>query len=260
MCGSALLVAMTPWDDAAARHLAEVVEALNNLGLIDLLHGQVADTWRTNMERYEQSRLGDTPRAFGFLSAENIQQRLVRLCSGPASTWYELGVRVATPDNSLLIRACGVDIHVMKAPSSQPRTPDWDTAFTWSGESATRQRCARRNSEQYLSSAGAAPDGSLFALPEASPAKSDATRCRDAFLVWSGEVSTGLTAGWLGLPCDGERPWLAVQRLWWDEAGGPNSLAEVQPAGPQPTDGFEAQPLPSAPVRLKPRRAQEGSS
>ena len=55
-------------------------------------------------------------------------------------------------------------------------------------------------------------------LPEALIPGHDAARCRDVFLVWTGEASTGLTAGWLGLPCEGDRPWLAVQRLWWDES------------------------------------------
>ena len=115
--GSALLVTMTFSDDDADRHLADVVERLDDIDLVDLLHQQIADTWRTNMDRFERP-LGDTLRAFGFLSAENIQQRIVRLCTGPASTWYERGVRVSTPDNSLLIAACGAELHVMKAPAS----------------------------------------------------------------------------------------------------------------------------------------------
>ena len=145
---------MSAWDGGAARHLADVVERLDDIGLIELMHQQVADTWRTNMARFEPCMLGDTLRAFGFLSAENIQQRLLRLCCGCQSSWFERGVRVATPENSLLIAACGIDIHVMKAPSSPSRIPDWATAFTWSAESATRQRCARRNSEQYRWSTG----------------------------------------------------------------------------------------------------------
>ena len=206
------------WDGGAARHLADVTERLDDIGLVELLHQQVADTWRMNMARFQPTALGDTLRAFGFLSAENIQQRLLRLCSNRQSSWFDRGVRVATPENSLLIAACGVDIHVMKAPSSTSRIPDWATAFSWSTESATRQRCARRNSEQYRWSAGDLSEESLFALPEVLLPGADAARCRDVFLVWNGDVATGLTAGWLGLPCEGDRPWLAIQRLWWDES------------------------------------------
>ena len=209
---------MITWDGGAARHLADVVERLDDIGLVELLHQQVADTWRTNMARFQPSSLGDTLRAFGFLSAENVQQRVLRLCSGRDPAWSERGVRVATPENSLLIAACGVDMHLMKAPSSTSRTPDWVSAFSWSVDSATRQRCARRNSEQYRWSITDVGEESLFALPEALIPGTDAARCRDVFLVWTGEVTTGLTAGWLGLPCEGDRPWLAVQRVWWDDA------------------------------------------
>ena len=250
---------MSPRGDDVAGHLADVVMRLDGIGLVDMLHQQIADAWRTNMDRYEPSRLGDTLRAFGFLSAENIQQRVLMECQGAASRWYERDVRVSTPDNSMLIAARGVELHVMKAPAGQSRTPDWAASFTWNTESATRQRCARRNSELYRSSFGTVTDGSLFALPEAPRVDRDATRCRDVFLVWSGDVPTGLTAGWLGLPCEGERPWLAVQRLWWDEPDGSVSESETELVVADSPGTFDALQAPSAPVRLKPRRPEEGS-
>ena len=80
------------------------------------------------------------------------------------------------------------------------------------------------------------------------------------FLVWSGEVPTGLTAGWLGLPCEGERSWLAVRRLWWDETGGSVTEGGRQLAGPRTPDAYDTRPVPSAPVQLKPRPAEESSS
>ena len=242
---------MNQWDEQASEHLAVLVERLRSAGVADLLRDDMRSLWQANMQRYEPSELGDTARAFGFLAAENISKRIQKKCEDPASEWSVRGVKVSTPDNSLLIQTCGVDLHIMKAQGHDSRTPDFDAGFDWSSDSATRLASAKRNSARYI------PVGEQTTLFGYRSSRLNPVKCVDLFLVWSGEIPTGLTAGWFGLPSAGTRSWMAVEKLWWDEPhDGPlhGLRRNPTPTGP---DGFEDRATPTPQIGLKPP-AREG--
>jgi hypothetical protein len=76
-------------------------------------------------------------------------------------------------------------------------------------------------------------------------------------LVWAGGSNSPFTGGWVGLPVLGERPWLAVQNIWWHKPGAmvPASDESEGPA----SDTFSARDMPSPLVSLKqrPRTAEQ---
>lgn len=213
---------MSEWDSAAAGYLDDVVRRLDGAGVAGWLRGHVGEIWRRNTARHDEPS-GDTALVLGIRSAENLRELVVREFrdrdGSPGAALPGRDVLVSAPGNSLLVQACGVHLHVLKAGPAPTRTPSWwGSEFDWDGGSEVRRHAAADNSDRYR------PDGSdqygrrlVLPLPGVPVEAGDARELRQAFLVWSGEPGTGLTAGWLGFPCLDRPSWFAITRLWWDE-------------------------------------------
>jgi len=80
---------------------------------------------------------------------------------------------------------------------------------------------------------------------------------RDFILAWAAEQRSGLTASWLGVPVEGESPFLVSRRLWWDEEKG---RGVATPSTPVPTTSFDERPVAAPSITLKPRPAGEGQA
>lgn len=212
------------------------------------------------MDRYEPAALGDTAGAFGILSAHNIRQRALKASLEGQGAWSANRARASEPDGSLLITAEGVNLHILKAPRSGSRTPLWERDFKWDSNSLTRFNAALRNAASEPTQTSSSGQDSLFDIAALERNTRSAERAySDVFLVWSGQESTGLTAGWLGIPVIGPSPWVAVSRpLWLDETE--DGLLSCNPSSIQPTDSadFDALEEPKPEIRLKTKPSKEG--
>jgi hypothetical protein len=245
---------MTVWDQPAVDRLEVIAADLQAVGVLDLFERLVARTWRYNCQRYEPAEAGDTPRSLGVTASENLRVQVLREVMAPTSAWAERGVVATAPENSLLVQACGVNLRQMKAPASPSRFPAWQE-FTWSRESETRLSSAEANTRTY--GAEGVPPGQEV-LPGILPS-GDPAALRHVLLVWSGDVETGRTAAWLGLPVLGDYPWLAVRRLWWHEDGVSLLDRAGHRASPSP-ESFADRPQPVPRIALKPRAGEAGRS
>ena len=245
------------WDIEATIQITDFATDPTARQLVGELKEIVQDVWATNLQRYEPEALGDTPRALGHLSAENITQRVLRSL-GRGSDLYEKGVRVSTPETSLLIEYRGYRIRVVKAPSASRRNPDWFRDFSWSSGSAVRHDAAWRNSRSVDIVLGNFRQPALFEL-EVEEHLGDAYDCRDIFLVWAGELGPeARTSGWLGLPSLGPSPWLSVVDAWQDgrEAADEKPTDETSTTGPA-APSYESAATPAPRVTLKRNRVEE---
>ncbi len=245
---------MSSWDAASQERLRNIVAELRAEGVVDMLERVVARVWRVNVDRYEPSELGDTNRSLGITACENIRTLVMRerwAASNPAGLGDS--VRVTAPNDSLLVEAAGVKLHVMKsAPAIRLTEPRWDTDFTWSGESDVRVAAAAANTAGYNPYRA---EGGLF--EDLFPAVGNVSQVRETFLVWAGGSESPLTGGWLGLPTLGDQPWLAVENLWWHGADSmPGSRMEQAVAA---LDVFSdrAVPRPMVSLKARPRTAQQ---
>ncbi len=246
---------MTLWELAAQERLKEIGAVLRGEAVLSMFERVVARVWKVNVDRFEPSEVGDTNRSLGITAAENIRSLIVREAWDAANpVGLGSGVKVTAPNDSLLVEVAGVRLHVMKsAPAIALTEPDWDVDFRWAGESEVRKDAATANTAcvgNYL-----AVPGGLF---EDEPAEEGAAaRLREAMLVWAGGSNSPFTGGWIGLPVLGERPWLAVENVWWHKPGtsSPGSREGEGPAA----DTFSARDLPSVAVALKqrPRTAEQ---
>lgn len=249
---------MGEWDSSAAVRLERVTADLREAGVVDVLAQEVRQTWAVNLQRYEPRELGDTPQLLGLLCAGNIGQRVLRCYADRARAAHPDGSAVVAslPDGSLLVRACGVDLQVRKAPG-EALQPDW-TGFSWEESVGLRRHAAASaNSNAYRPAASdqdgrsqTLDDGGLWPL-------NDADGLRHVVLVWAGDLDGGLTSGWLGFPSLGSPPWFAVTPLWRDtasqRAGGHLSAAEdPTPVG----DTFSERAEPTLSLGLRPRRQE----
>ena len=214
----------------------------------------VARVWKANVDRFEPSELGDTNRSLGITASENIRTLVIReswAASNPACLGES--VHVTAPNDSLLVRAAGVKLHVMKsAPAVTLAEPRWDTDFTWTGESDVRIAAAAANAAGYN------PyriEGGLF--EDMFPAAGNVSQLREAFLVWAGGSASPFTGGWLGLPTLGDLPWLAVENLWWHGIDGmPGARSDYGvPVGDMFSDKEAPSPLVS--LKTRPRTAEQ---
>ena len=139
---------MQPWDMGAAGRLDQIIDVLASAGVLGMLREEIAAVWSHNIDRHDPGWAGDTALSLGILSAENINSRVLRRCL-PRSPLATAGVNVSLPDQSLLIQAGGIEMHVMKVPGVQAGAPDWHGDFRWGSSSETRRRCAERNSGMY---------------------------------------------------------------------------------------------------------------
>lgn len=243
---------MDQWDPAAGERLQDIVGQLRAAGVIEVFEQTIAHVWRANVARYEPSDLGDTTRSLGVTATENIRELMLRQRWSPAQSG-DLGqdVHVTAPNDSLLIVSSGVNIRSKKAMSMvNLAEPNWD-GFDWTNESDVRQAAARNNRARYNPfqiGSGTLFDGVL-------PVEGNPKALCDVLLVWAGGSSAPYTGGWIGLPTLGaDRPWLAVQRLWWHRDDGNGTWRKpCRPTDPD-VDTFERRPFPQPEIRVKPRR------
>jgi hypothetical protein len=251
---------MYSWDAEARRYLDSLTESLRLSELMEWLTTTISDVWSINMDRYEPASLGDTARAFGVLSSDNIQQRALRASREGQGPWGEGRARATNPEGSLLITASGVDIHVLKAPRTGSRTPAWERDFKWTTKSYSRLNASARNT---LINGPATSTAGQTALFETTPqsGNEDSNTFSDVFLVWSGDETSGLTAGWLGIPVLGPSPWVAVSPpLWWDETGRSSLKSAPLPALPTDAANFDSLEEPKPTIRMKPLVSKEEQS
>lgn len=164
------------------------------------------------------------------------------------------GVRASREHTATVLHVSGLDIRFVKASHRAGRRPSFVTDFDWHNREA-RQAAAARNHATYGLPARRPDMETLFEVDQPG-AEQAAQRCRDVFLVWGAELTSGLTAGWLGLPTTSADRWLAVTPLWWDKP----SLAALtnDSSGPLPGDGpaFGDKPAPMPAITLKLRREE----
>lgn len=91
--------------------------------------------------------------------------------------------------------------------------------------------------------------GGLF--EDVFPAHGSVDALRETFLVWAGGSDGPHTAGWLGYPTAGERPWLAFEPLWWHGPGQPSAHGGINDGAGPATDTFATREAPQPSVTLK---------
>jgi hypothetical protein len=239
---------MTNVDVAAQERLTEIISTLRETGVIDLFERIIARVWKINVDRFEPAEVGDTNRSLGITATENIRTLVVReslLAGNPAGLASH--VRVTAPNDSLLVQVGSIRLHVMKsAPAIALAEPRWSTEFTWKGESDVRVEAATANTAVY--NPFLAVPGGLF--EDQLPPANNAAYLREVSLIWAGGSDSPATGGWLGLPVLGDRPWLAVENLWWH---GPATLAGQSRQDAFEADAFSDRAAPSPVISLKQR-------
>lgn len=235
------------WDGQATAHLERLAAQKSVAILLTEWRTLIKNVWDTNLQRYEPDTLGDTLRSLGQLSADNIVQRTVRQIV-PGSALFKEGVRASAPDTSLLVELAGYRFHVIKAPSSSKRSPDWMKDFRWTSGSAVRLDAAAANTRAYRSQTDDPRQPSLFEL-RPTVDSGDANETREVFLIWAGEFGTeALTSGWLGFPSLDSARWLSVIDLWRD-AGSASDPARKGTS--TPSQSFDSMPTAIPRVTLK---------
>jgi hypothetical protein len=205
---------MSMWDPVASERLSEAVEAFSDNGFVGLAQEAAADTWRANRERYEPEVLFDDPTTLGLQSSRNFSNRMLSYLVSEKRLGHS-GVSAAREQGAVVVKAAGFDLRFVKAPMSSGRQPDFDADFDWS-VSATRRSAAVRNARSYTAPPREPNMDPLFLLIQPEAAER-VRQCSDVFLIWGGDMESGLTGGWLGLPTASANPWLAMRRVWWDE-------------------------------------------
>jgi hypothetical protein len=244
------------WDERVAVWLGDRVEALRELGLVEFFQRHTRTSWRNNIDRYEPTDAGDTPRSLGVTQSENLRELVLRAFRDNQDAWADRGVSMSAPQQSLLVRAAGLSLHPMKSRDNHQQEPSWST-WRWTESSNVRLAAARDNRVRYT------PDlpGHQWTLPGmGAELHRDPTVLRHAAIVYCGDLTTGRTAGWMAVPSadqDGtecHEPWMAAVNLWWDE-GTPESRG-TRPGAPDAADDqpFDARPMPAPAVSLKPAR------
>jgi len=241
---------MDLWDGAAHDRLKQIVADLRGEGVLDLFERLVARVWKFNVDRHEPSEIGDTNLSLGITAKENITSLVVREAwmTGNSGDLSE-SVHVSVSKGSLLVRAAGVRVRMMKSAASPTlREPRWDSDFIWENESDVRAAAAASNRDSY--NPFIIGPGSLF--ENIFPPTGSVEQLRETMLVWAGGSDSPFTGGWLGLPTMGERPWLAVENLWWHELDADGRI----PLGGDKTpdaDTFSNREAPKPSITLKPR-------
>jgi hypothetical protein len=245
---------MTLLGEAAEARLTDIAAGLRAAGVIDMFERIIAHVWKVNVDRFEPAEIGDTNRSLGITATENIRTLVLReawASGNPAG--LSTGVHVTAPNDSLLVEAAGVRLRAMKSsPAITLTEPRWHSDFTWQSESDVRLEAAAAN---------AATGNRLLAVPgglfeEVEPPAGWAAGLREVFLVWAGGSGSPLTGGWIGLPTISDRPWLAVQNMWWH---GASDLTPAERDSDWPDgDSFADRNAPSPVVilRQRPQTAQ----
>lgn len=240
---------------AADSALNDVVSALGASGATSLLQTLTQDVWISNVDRFEPDDLGDTPASLGFQAYQNFTQRALRRARADSREvlekhWAIEGFTAGAPKNVLTLSFNGNRIIVLKVPFAQGRQADFSQLAAWENQSDARARMAARNTQVLGGYVAAAPgQDALFSSHSAQGV------VHDFILAWAGEQRSGLTAGWLGVPVQGESPFLVSRRLWWDEE---KDHAIAGSTASSSTTPFDERPVAAPSVTLRPRPAGEG--
>lgn len=229
------------WDEAAELRATAIADRLRYAGALRRIHELTGQVWRENLDRYDPSGHGDSPRLLGQMCAENFTNRAV----AEREVWSTLGVAVSTPNSSLLLKFAGARLHLVKVPHAWGRQPVWPD-FRWSSASVVRADAAAANFAAYPVTAPAFDETPLLTLEEVG-FRPNASRIVEFFVVWAGEqTEDALTSGWLGAPTTAAGRWLAIAPLWHDDAGR-SGIAEPgagSPVGPEPELQLRLKRLP----------------
>jgi len=221
-------------DEAAELVLARVVR--DWFGVLDVLQELAGRVWRTNLDRYEPSRLGDDATSLGITSSRN-------LCNLAVREFEDVPGVVARDRNTLEVCYGGRMLHTSKAPSS---SPTWDVqSISWI-TSEVRSDGAAANTAAYVSRAGTLfEDATVSAAQGVGP-----DGLRHLHLVWQG-LEDGTTRSWVGFPCAGVQPWFVV-RLLEERAGAAATVGVDRGGSPGPGPDFDAlgEPLVAVTRRL----------
>ena len=243
---------MTQWTAIVDDRLDVIREQLESSNLTAQIRNASAEVWRANRDRYEPDELYDDPFTISVVSSRNLSNRLLaQLPDGTSSSWTRpWASRVGA---SVVIHLQGLRIHLVKAPYSCGRAPHLSADFDWAG-SELRSAAAKHNDEAVNS----------FARPSLYDVKSpdlreSVARCRDVFIVWAAELSSGLTAGWVGLPSIQTRgkPWLGITDLWWDAQTALTVSDTVDLVGSPGGEQNGKNAVPILTMTLKDRRKRE---
>ncbi|MBB5791606.1 hypothetical protein [Jiangella mangrovi] len=241
---------MGTWDPFAAERLASIGDELHRIGLVDLAREAIADVWRANTARHEPEELFDDSFTLGVTSTRNLANRLAAYVRDDPR-WRATGAYASREYGATVLHTSGLEVRMVKAPSTAGRHPDFIADFDWqSGE--MRHAAAARNRAAYGPPPRDPSMATLFEL-ELPDAATAVQGCRDVFLAWGADLASGLTAGWLGLPTTSAARWLAVTRLWWDEPIGSGRVDSDDRLTTHDAPGFEDKPAPVPTITLKPR-------
>lgn len=248
---------MTTWDPDATTRLQQQISSLRDEGVVDMFERIVARVWKFNVDRHEPTEIGDTNRSLGINASENIRTLSLRERWKPdreANTVTER-IHIDAPNDSLRVRAPGLTVRIMKSAAAPDlKEPRWDDAFNWKAESDVRLNATRSNMGGY--NPFLIGPGGLF--EDLFPPTGSVAQLREAFLIWSGGSDSPFTAGWLGFPTTGERPWLAIENLWWHGPGRSGALAGASDGVEPDGDSFTTREAPEPSIKLKRRdRASE---
>ncbi len=246
---------MTLADEAAKARLQDIAPGLRAAGVIGMLERIIAHVWKVNIDRFEPTEIGDTNRSLGITATENIRTLVLReawAADNPAG--LSKSVHVTAPNDSLLVEAAGVRLRAMKSsPAITLTEPRWDSDFNWHAESDIRLEAATANAaicNQFL-----AVPGGLF--EEIELPADWAADLSEVFLVWAGGSNNPLTGGWIGLPTISDRPWLAVENMWWHGMG--DVTSGDRDSDSPASDTFADRNAPNPVVSLK-RRSKTAQS
>ncbi|MGI8394237.1 hypothetical protein [Leucobacter sp. W1038] len=243
---------MMSWDPHGEDRANAMQLALSQHGLDSLVRDSVVDVWRANRARHEPDELFDDAFTLSMLSSKNLANRLFSSINGDAA-WRESGITATREFTALIIRMGEVDVRLVKTPHTAGRRPNFVADFDWTSSEA-RLSAATRNHDSYSPPVRRPEMTPLFEIN--SPRASDAVLdCRDAFLLWGADLSSGLTAGWLGIPTTTQDRWLAVVPVWWDEPAPRSAKESTEEEGGRAAT-FESRPAPIPTIKLKPRRAE----
>lgn len=232
--------------------LEAIQEALAKRGLTDFVREVAIDVWRANRARYEPDELFDDSFTLSVLSSRNLANRLSATIRADGA-WRAAGVSATRDFTATVLKVDGIDVRLIKTPYSSGRRPNFVADFDWTA-SESRLAAAARNRERYSPPVRQPEMDPLFEM-ESPDTPQACVSCRDAFLVWCADLTSGLTAGWLGLPTTSPNRWLAVSPLWWDE---PAMTAASIRDDQHRADGasFEARTVPVPSITLKPRQVE----
>jgi hypothetical protein len=247
---------MDTWDAYATERVSAIRTCLTDAGIVDLLRGAVTDTWRANRERYEPDELFDDSSTLGYQSSKNLANRVFVYLAHQGRLRAH-GVSATRDFNATVIHFGGVDVRLVKIPFASGRHPDLRGDFNWQ-DSESRHAAAIRNARLYCAPICMADMEPLFNIERVDATKA-LSLCHDAFVAWGAELTSGMTAAWLGLPTTASDRWLAIVPLWWDDMNSyANTVSDsISDNHNESTFGSGAAPLPL--IRLKPRRDEKGS-